>query len=101
MNAQPIRAALICQRTIVPAPACHACETPIADAFRDGPRVKDVRLRSSDPGQPTGWHRAIGAADVFTDGNKVVVTLKDIGKVQVLPHLTEARINIQEDPPPR
>src|SRR5438270_13968483 len=101
MDAQTEGLPLIFQRAISAAPAHDAGEAIAVGRRLRRPVVEHDRRRCGDPLEATGWNQATGLADILADGDVVVMATKYLSQAQVVPHLAEARINIQEDAPGR
>src|SRR5262249_9283365 len=59
------------------------------------PEVRNHRLRDSFPPKPAVRKRTPGLADVILDSNTIIVPCKEAGKMQVLPQLPEARVDVR------
>ena len=70
-------------------------------AVDNGTAVEHDRMRDRQPAQAAGRDSAAVPADVPADRDEVVVAGEDVGEAELPPDLPEARIDVEEDAPPR
>ena len=80
------------------APAADGRE--VVATWRNGAAVEQDGVRDRQPAKPAGGHAAAIAPHVPPDRDEVVVTREHVREAELLPNLTEPRIDVEKDAPP-
>src|SRR5262245_66108409 len=95
MDSEPISSSMEFDWAKVSAPTCDRRETATCGVIGRRPIVQLNGLTRGDPFQATRRNGAMILPDVFTDRHIAVVAVEDSAESQLLPHLSEAGVDVE------